>query len=174
MGVKIISRKYNNQFYSSGNFTDWLIGNVGDWQRLELTFEAFVDYKASPEESISVNKVDKTLKLNNGKAWKFYGFDIGDACIMSWVVMLDPGNTGSFTETPFVLNFNIQNLYGDTLEMDVDFDFGQWTLIPTDRGNVKVVDVKVETLKEPQGMKFRYSHIANENYQTSNLTSFID
>lgn len=174
MGVKVIERKYKNQFYPSTQSTDWLLGNVGDWQRLELTFEVTIEFNGTQSETISIDSTNNTLKLNNGKSWQSYGFDIGDACIMSWVVMLDPGNTGSFTETPFVLNFNIQNLYGDTLETDVDFDFGQWTLIPTDRGNVKVVDVKVETLKEPQGMKFRYSHIANENYQTSNLTSFID
>ena len=174
MGVKVIERKYKNQFYPSTQSTDWLLGNVGDWQRLELTFEVTIEFNGTQSETISIDSTNNTLKLNNGKSWQSYGFDIGDACIISWVVMLDAGNTGTFTETPFVLNFNIQNLYGDTLETDVDFDFGQWTLIPTDRGNVKVVDVKVETLKEPQGMKFRYSHIANENYQTSNLTSFID
>ena len=174
MGVKVIERKYKNQFYPSTQSTDWLLGNVGDWQRLELTFEVTVEFNGTQSETITLDSTNNTLKLNNGKSWQSYGFDIGDACVLSWVLMLDPENDGTFTETPISFSFNIQNLYGDTIETDTDFDFGQWTLIPTDRGNVKIVDVKVQTLKEPEGLRFRYSHIANENYQSSNLTSFVD
>lgn len=174
MGVKIISRKYNNQFYSSGNFTDWLIGNVGDWQRLELTFEAFVDYKASPAESISVNEVDKTLQLNNGKAWNFYGFDIGDVCTFDYILIEDADNDGTFTETPYSASFTILNLYGNIIEYSGTLDFHDFNIIPTDRGNIKITNVKIETDKAPQGMKFRYSHITNDNYQSKTLSSFID
>ena len=92
MGVKVIERKYKNQFYPSTQSTDWLLGNVGDWQRLELTFEVTIEFNGTQSETISIDSTNNTLKLNNGKSWQSYGFDIGDACIMSWVVMIDPEN----------------------------------------------------------------------------------
>ena len=78
MSVKIISRKYFNQFNTPADETDWLLGNVGDWQRLEVGIEVDIKFNASTQESISTDIDEKTLKLNNGKSWIDYGFDIGE------------------------------------------------------------------------------------------------
>lgn len=174
MGVKVVKRAYKNQFYQPSDTTDWLLGNVGDWQRLEVDVEVTIDFYASQQESVSVDAVNDSFKLNNGKGWQDYGFDIGDSVIFSYVLMTDDDNDGVFVEVPTVLNFNIINIYADTMEVDIDLDFGIYDIFPTDRGNVKIKDVKFETLKDPEGLKFRYSHLTNESYQSDNLSSFID
>jgi len=174
MGVKVIDRKYKNQFHENGENVDWLLGNVGDWQRLELTFEVTIEFKASSSETIAVNADDNTLKLNNGRSWQDYGFDIGDTILFFWDFLADPDNDGNYTETSHMLTFTAINMYGDTMETDADFDFGPYNLFPTDRGSVKIANVKVQTFKVPEGMKFRYSHITNENHESDNLNSIID
>ena len=174
MGVKVIERKYKNQFYPSTQSTDWLLGNVGDWQRLEVMFEVTTEFKGTQTETISIDSESNYFKLNNGKKWSEYGFDIGDVCNLTWILMEDYDNNGTFTETPFQFNFTILNIHGDTLESSTPIPLTQFNTVPTDRGNVKVVNVKLSTDKEPEGLKFRYSHISNEQYQTNNLASFID
>lgn len=174
MGVKVINRQYKNQFYPTTQETDWLLGNVGDWQRLEVTFEVTIDFFASQQESVSIDTINNAFILNNGKAWQDYGFDIGDNIVLTYLEMTDTDGDGTYTEVPVVMNFNATNIYQDTMEVDIDLDFGVFEIIPSDRGTLKIKDVKFETLKEPEGLKFRYSHISNADYQSDNLISFID
>ena len=47
MGVKIIDRIYENQFKPSST-TNWLLGNVGDWQRLTLDCRFAVEKVFTP------------------------------------------------------------------------------------------------------------------------------
>jgi hypothetical protein len=176
MGVKVTNRVYRNQFYPSSQETDWLLGNVGDWQQLRLTFEVTVDFKASTQETVSINVEEKTIKLNNGKSWSDYGFDIGDVVKFSYKRDVIDGNGDTDTNS-YVSNITITNLYDDTLEHDTLFTVDHLQsigIIPTDRGNEKIYNVKFESTKEPEGLKFRYSHITNENHESDNLNSFID
>jgi len=172
MGVKVINRAYKNQFHTSSEETDWLLGNVGDFQRLELDFEVSIDFFATQQESVSVDSLQNTFKLNNGKSWQDYGFDIGDSVVFSYLFIQieDDGNI----ETPVVMTFNIVNIYGDTMEVDIDLDFDQYDIFPTDRSTTKIKDVSFITLKDPEGAKFRYTHLTNENHESDNLVSFID
>ena len=176
MGVKIIKREYKNQFHSPTEKIDWLLGNVGDWCRLELEFEVSVEFKGSTQESINVDLEEKILKLNNGKTWFDYGFDIGDWIFLNYKRdVIDENGT---TTTTFSNNFQITNLYDDTLEMSQTVWTGQEFLnsavIPTDRGNEKIYNVKVYAQKECEGLKFRYTHLSNDDFDANTLRSFID
>jgi len=173
MGVKVVNRAYKNQFHTSSQETDWLLGNVGDFQRLEIDFEVTIDFYATQQESVTVDALQDTFKLNNGKGWSDYGFDIGDNVVFSYTFTV-VNDDGTLNEIPVVMNFNIVNLYGDTMEVDIDLDFGIYDIFPTDRGNVKIKDVRFITLKDPEGLKFRYTHLTNENHDSDNLNSFID
>ncbi|MDB0602174.1 hypothetical protein PL373_13650 [Tenacibaculum maritimum] len=176
MGVKVINRAYRNQFYPTSQETDWLLGNVGDWQQLRVTFEVTIDFKASTQETVSIDVPEKTIKLNNGKTWSFYGFDIGDVVKFTYKRDVLDGN-GNTDTTSYIANLTITNLYGDTMEHDTLFTVDHLQsigVIPTDRGNEKIYNVKFESTKEPEGLKFRYSHLTNDNYQSDNLNSFID
>lgn len=174
MGVKVLSRKYKNQFHSTSEETDWLLGNVGDWQRLELEVEAKVEFFASTSETVSIDSTANTFKLNNGKKWSDYGFDIGDEVTLKWTITDDLDNNGTWLVYPQTFVFTIQNMYNDIIESQQDFDYGQWTIFPTDRGNIIIKDVRFSVEKEMEGLRFGYSHITNSNFQSPNLKSFID
>lgn len=173
MGVKVISRKYKNQFHNSSEQTDWLLGNVCDFQRLEVDFEVTIDFYATAQESVTVDELQNTFKLNNGNGWQDYGFDIGDSVVFSYTI-LTIDNDQNISEVPVVLNFNIVNIYNDVMEVDIELDFEQYDILPTDRGNIKIKDVRFLTLKEPEGIKFKYTHLSNENNESDSLNSFID
>lgn len=173
MGVKVLKREYKNQFYPTNETTDWLLGNVGDWQSLEVTFEAKVEFVGTSRDSVSIDNVANAFVLNNGRSWNEYGFDIGDDVVMSYTVVSVDEN-GS-TENSFVFNFKIVNLYKETMEIDEDFgNRFNVDLLPTDRGNLKYKDVLFFSTKEPEGLKFTYDHLRNDDYETDNIRSIID
>lgn len=174
MGVKVLKREYKNQFHPSTSKTSWLLGNVGDWQRLEVTFEAKVIYEATQTEPVTVDSKNDLFKLNNGRNWQDYGFDIGDTVTFSYVISEDPEGDGTFEDTGVQVTFTVQNIYKDTMEANVDIDTGNISIMPTDRGNFIIKDVSFEGEKEIQGIKFKYGLISNSNYNTGNLNSFID
>ena len=178
MAVKVIDRKYFNQFNDDIYYTDWLLGNVGDWQRLELTFEASVDFFPSQSESVTVDSVNNSFILNNGGKWSDYGFDIGDSVAIS-VELEATNDDGDTEEANFVGNVEIVNLYGDTMETDgvtsiFDAIIFNFDILPTDRGDFKVHNVSFSTQKEPEGVKFNYSHISNEDFESLDIRSFVD
>lgn len=176
MGVKITNRSYKNQFYPASQKTNWLLGNVGDWQRLEIDFEVLINFKASQQESVNIDVDNQIISLNNGKKWSDYGFDIGDTVEFTYKRDVTDGN-GNTNTTSHVANILIQNLYDDVMEHDTLFT-AQHILsigtIPTDRGSEKFYNVEFKVKKECEGLKFRYSHLTNEDYQSDNLASFID
>lgn len=175
MGVKTVNRKYKNQYHQPAVTTDWLIGNTGDWERLEIDVEVSIDFSASQTDSISVDSINDIFKLNNGKSWSDYGFDIGDNVTMTYEVWIDSNNDGNFTKTYQTKTFNILNLYGSSIETDLNVGlFDPYTMLPSDRGNNKILNVRFVANKEPEGLHFIYSHITNANYQNDNLSSFID
>jgi hypothetical protein len=174
MPVKVLKRAYKNQFYPASAETDWLLGNVGDWQRIEVTFEAKVEFEASQTETVTVDSKNDLFKLNNGRNWQEYGFDIGDTVTFSYVYAEDQDGDGEYNEIGVQKTFTVQNIYKETMESSTDIDLGNISVIPTDRGNIVIRDVKFESEKEIQGIKFRYSLITNANFNTGNLASFID
>ena len=97
MGVKVTNRAYRNQFYPVAQETDWLIGNVGDWQQLRVEFDVTIDFLASSSETVTLDNINKTIKLNNGKKWSDYGFDLGNSLQFDWTVSEDTNNNGTFT-----------------------------------------------------------------------------
>lgn len=172
MGVKVTNRAYRNQFYPATQETDWLIGNVGDWQRLEVEFETSVEFLASNQESVTADSLNDTFILNNGKKWSDYGFDIGDSVTVQYkrTVTLEDG---SIANAQAEHTWPIKNLYADTMEISGGFSY-PWEIMPSDRGTSKVTEVRFFSKKQCEGVKFSYSHLKNEDYQSDNLASFID
>ena len=173
MGVKIINRSYKSQYRAAAQDTDWLLGNVGDWIRLNLEIEVAVEMIGSVSNSVMINNEENTISLNNGASWSSYGFDIGDTVTMTYDEMEDANNDGTYVTTPVSLSIVISNLYGNVLEYISNYTFPQ-TMLPSDRGNLKWENLKFTTNSEPEGIKFKYTLLSNENYQSQVLSSFID
>ena len=58
MAVKITKRTYTDLFRPTET-TDWLLGNVGDWQKLVLQLEVGAEIIGSNSETVSINTEEK-------------------------------------------------------------------------------------------------------------------
>lgn len=174
MSVKVISRNYYNQFHTTSDPTNWLIGNVGDWQRVSILFEVAIEFIATNSETVSIDSLNNVFKLNNGKSWQDYGFDIGDEILFLYSYETDFDNDGEYSKDVRTETYNIKNIVGSKLEVEEDLNF-DFNIVPTDRGNIKIQGVRFSAPeKEPEGVKFRYSHLTNDAFDSGNLSSLID
>ena len=175
--VKVTNRIYN-EIFTSGT-TNWLLGNVGEWQTLKLECDVSIRFEATNSESIEINVTNKTLKLNNGKKWADYGFDIGQPASIILHHWSD-GNYDGYLSTSFM----IVGIYNDIMEVSAllywntpaatAYHVVVSETIPYNRGNSNVTDVEVKAWVEPEGARIMYQHIANSDSSSSTLTSIID
>lgn len=171
MGVRILKRSYGNSFApSTEEKPDWLIGNVGDWIRLNMEVEAGVDYIATQQAPVSIDKEERSIKIMNGKKWSDYGFDYGAEVSLTFKV-----DTDGVIET-FLIEFEIEQLFNDTLIYvdNPDMDDIPYDTIPTDRGTVRVYSVKFFDDREMEGVRLKYANINNSEVESHSLVSFID
>lgn len=176
MGVRILKRSYGNAFAPSGEEKpDWLIGNVGDWLRLNMEVEAGVDFLATQQNPVSVDKEERSIKLMNGKKWSDYGFDYGAQVSLTFKVDTTDANSVTTTET-FLIPFVIEQLFNDTLIYAQNDDMNDipYETMPTDRGTVRVYSVKFFDSREAQGIRMKYANINNSDVESHTLNSFID
>jgi len=173
MPVKIINRGYDGIFESGT--TDWLLGNVGDWQTLLLKVESSVDYIATQQEPIQIDYINKSFKLASGKTWGGLGFDNGMVATLEYLYSTDADNDGTFETNVLVTqNFSISNVFSSTMEVLQDIDGKEFDTIPNNYGTRKISQVKIYVDKLPEGCKIKYAHVVNENASSATLTSFID
>jgi hypothetical protein len=177
MSVKILNREYIN-LYAPANEQpkpDWLIGNTGDWIKLNIEVEAGVDFVASASEPLSLNAEEKSIKLMNGRKWGEYGFDINQDVKLSFFVTTMPEEGSAITES-FVLDLHIVNIFNDILVYEESGELSSfpYEIIPTDRGGLRVHGVKIFDEREMQGVRLKYANIQNSEIASHGLTSFID
>ena len=174
MGVKIINRTYSNQFKPSST-TDWLLGNVGDWQRLTLECRFAVEKIFTPFDTLTLLDPNKML-LNSGENWKDLGFDIG----MNITVAFDIAS--SSITLPISVPFTVVSILDNEMEVEhqngtplVTWDsFGGSPLPHPPEDNSRMINLRVFADIQPQGIKLDYSHITNSNAPSGNLFSHID
>ncbi len=179
MSVKILNRKYSNQFFEPDSTglrqrTNWLLGNIGEWFNLELEFQVDIDFVADMGNTVTVDNYENKFKLNNGKKWQDYGFDLGDEVTLTWVYEHDDNNDGIWGYDAHTIQFIITNIYDNVIETDTDIDFTPFSTIPANYGNKKITNVKFVVLKDIQGINFKYNLIDNNNIQSHSLHSIID
>ena len=184
MGVEILKREYTNIFRPQDNNINWLIGNVGTWQRLnlEVSFGVFIDFDTT--NTLFLDDPD-TMILTNGKSWNEYGFAENDEIVIEWIYR-DLSNPNNVIDYPNRVPAFGQQIFIDRIEDNKAFivdsggtpitTFGSQfsQILPVQRGDFAIVNVIVYTTKRPQGIKFTYGHLDNNNSQSNNLSSFID
>ncbi|NIQ13097.1 MAG: hypothetical protein GTO02_01405, partial [Candidatus Dadabacteria bacterium] len=97
MGVRETNRKYFNQFKPAST-TNWLLGNVGDWQRISLDIEYRVraDFPISSPLTITQPNI---LTLSSGN-WGELGFAVGQTVTLRFTYTdLTNGNVFPNTRT---------------------------------------------------------------------------
>jgi hypothetical protein len=112
MGVTVLKQEYKTQFKPSST-TNWLLGNVGDWQKLTLECEFVVEKFFSATDTITFDDPNRLI-LNGGQTWNELGFDVGMSCnIFYYVRVWTAGVPALFSNNiPFV----ITAIIGNTLE----------------------------------------------------------
>lgn len=188
MAVKVVNREYTEAF-TSGT-TNWLLGNVGEWQKLLLDVEASVIFEASDSETIDISSTNQTIKLNNGKNWADYGFDIGQVCRVVGHYIDTDGNW----DLDLTCIFTIVNIYNSIIEttpliwqsvtvpLPIDpsisatwpANFVGDQTWPYERAVYSFLNVRVFANVEPEGARILYTHLTNADYQNHQLPSIID
>lgn len=175
MGVKVIKREYSERYTT--NNVDWLLGNVGDWQKLYLDVEVGIDYFPTQAKPIEIDKINNSLILVSGENWGDFGFDAGMLCSLRWVKTTYDTN-GNPINTNDGINQPIANIYGSTLVFPSSFNlaaqFPGVDSIPTNLGNIKISDVYAFSTKAMEGVRVKFAHIPNANVDNGQLTSLID
>ncbi len=178
MPVNILKRTYKTQFKPTST-TNWLLGNVGDIQKLELECEFVVEKFFTPTDTVTLEDPN-ILILNGGETWKELGFDVGMDCTLFYIVRTWSG--GISTDASNFIHFTITGLLGDTLEMvklngsaqtTWGYQYGQ--IAPVNAGpDTDVISARVFTNVRPQGIDFTYGQITNSQAPSGTLRSIID
>lgn len=172
MGVKVLKRDYS-EIYTNGT-TDWLLGNVGEWQKLKIEFEAGVEYVTNQQNAVQIDHLLNAFILTNGESWGDYGFDIGMVIQLNFLLSFDTNNDGNFDLVfPAVRSFTILNMYGSTIEVDTPID-ASIDYMPTNQGSMKVSNLVFYSNVNFQGCKIDYVHTTNNDVESDLLTSLID
>lgn len=164
MGAEVTYREYRNRY--KPQTTDWLLGNVGDWQKLSLFVKFSVEIFFTDAESMEIINGGTGLKLNNGKNWSDYGFDLGDTINYEFDLVLASGTT-HYTGTRVI---NV--IQGDTITVAL---FSTSTSrFPYNNGNAEWRNARFWADKQPEGVHINYGHLQNADVDNANLSSFID
>lgn len=173
MALKITNRSYSEAF--TNGLTDWLLGNVGEWQDLELSIEVSIDYIATSAQPVQIDYINNAFKLSNGKSWGEYGFDNGMTLVFKYKFLQDTTGDGNFdTVQNIQQQFTITNVYGSIMEVSQPITVNEFDSVPINFGSKKISDVKFYVDRVPEGCRVKYGHLTNEDYKSTTLESFID
>lgn len=179
MSVKVLSRKTVTPFKPSSP-TTWMLGNVGDWQRLDLRCQFAVEKRFSTLSTLTVSDPNELI-INDGTFWRDYGFDVGMSCNFKFIVSVTD-SAGVITNYTNVITFVVGAVSGSSLFANDSagnpfttwgYNFGQ--VAPTQiSSDTEIGTVIVWSDVRPQGIKLTYGHPTNSQSVSGTLKSTID
>lgn len=173
MGVRVVERQYIDRFTNQP--TDWLLGNVGDWQKGIFTVEASVEYLATQQNPIQIDDLNNTFIIANGENWGDFGFDNGMTITVSYKLETDTNGDGNFDNVETISeSYNIENIFGNKMVVDKQINNSDFNQIPLNFGRKRTTDLIFFVDSEPEGVRIGYTHLTNATRDSANLTSFID
>ncbi len=172
MGVDVYGRDYENRYRAE--VVDWLLGNVGDWQKLTLTTRFAVEIKFTTQSILMVEGTSDMV-ITNGAGWSSYGFDVGDEINFEFRYRFYDTDGNLDVETMFTHTRNVTAINGVTMTVDgASLADGTFNTFPYNSNQVKADQVIVWADKRPEGAILTYGHIENADADSFNLSSFID
>lgn len=182
MPVIIKDRTYQSIFRPQDTNVNWLLGNVGVWQKLTVLCEFSVKLRFDTTNQLFIDSPN-VLTLTSGKSWNDYGFAQGDYVKLQWN-HVDTSGSQPVTWYNFIGSLTSPDLVVERIENEklyvVDssgnpLNFNLWSNIyPASFGNFSVADAVLTAISRPEGIRFRYGHIENSKFQNGDLSSFID
>jgi hypothetical protein len=173
MAIKILERLYS-EIYTDG-LTDWMLANVGEWQKLKLKCEVAIEFLGSQQSPIEIDYVNNAFIISSGSGWGSYGFDAGMVAVFSYKRSVDTTGDGEFDTISSVQRvYNITNIFDNTMEVEETIDVDGFDTIPTNFGSRKITEVLFYVSAIPEGCRITYGHITNNEFEAQQLNSFID
>jgi len=171
MPVKILSREYTNQFKPAST-TNWLLGNVGDWQKLTLQCEFATEIIFSIQETLTLQPPN-IMTLNSGKTWGELGFYVGANfdLIFDVLHLTNPPTTAPNNQLSPI---TITNINGSTIETAQTLAFPYGQILPIRNAEQEVFNVRIISYQNVEGIELAYDHVSNNNVASGNVISFID
>lgn len=172
MPVKILEREYTSIFRPQDTNINWLIGNIGVWQKLRLRceFEVAINFDTS---STLFMEEPNIFTLNDGSTWQDNGFEVGDSFEVKWATTKTDDGTTTVSTVTGVIN----EIDGATMQSS-NTTLGGGALIsniyPVQFSDKKIHSVFIRANKQPKGINFKYAHLTNFNLDSLNFSSFID
>ena len=178
MGVTILKQEYTNQFQPTST-TDWLLGNVGDIQKLSLDCAFAVKKLFTLDDSITPSGPN-ILILNSGANWKEEGFYVGLDFIFAYTAVVDSG--GTLTNYLESFSLTVISILGNKMEVAIQGGgtFAGWgdivgVVMPGTK-NADTINKNVIVYADviPQGIRLDYAQVENSQAPSGNIASFID
>jgi hypothetical protein len=167
MSVQITNRVSTNARAASGS-SNFLNGNVGDWQETILTVRVAVETKTTLSNQITVN-TDDTWTLSSG-TWESLGFAVGDAITGT----LNYTNSGTNTDLP--ISVNVTAISGNVMTVDAAIfaTIPASFIVPSTNGGYTLNWMEVRAAKGMNAAKVEYNQILNSQVGSPSLTSILD
>jgi len=179
MSVTILTEEFITPFKPASS-TNWQLGNVGDWLKLELTCQFAVEYRFSPLASLTISDPNELI-LNDGTNWRDHGFAVGMSCTLKFIVYQTNPN-GSITSTTNLITFVVGSVSGSTLYANDAFgspkttwgyNFGQIAPVMVN-SDKEIANVIVWSDARPQGINFTFGQPTNSQSISGTLASSLD
>lgn len=167
MSVKVTGRTSTNARASSG-YSEFLNGNVGDWQETTIFVDVACDFKTSLTKSVTVN-TDNTWTLSSG-TWSQLGFVPGD--VITGNLNTTTGGVNSNT----AISVTVLLISGSVMTVSAAI-FGAIPSsfsVPSTNGAYVLNYMDIICDKSFNGFKFEYNQILNSQLSTPSLVSLLD
>lgn len=170
MPVKILSRSTSSPFGGANNY---LVGNVGDWLRTTIEFEAGFYFKTNQTNPVTLT-YDGIIQRNSG-SWIDDGFEIGDSVDVYISYYLAPTNmviTAASTTTIDDLTDTEMTLNSSVFGLNYDVVYPSQAV----GGNpdITALYLEVKTDKTPEEIELQYNQFPNDDISTAPQDSIID
>ena len=170
MSVTITNRTYSNPFRAET--TDWLLANVGTWQKLAIEFSVTVEKQFSLSNLLQYERPNK-FTLSDGSKWSDIGLVVGDSISLE---ITDTDYSGAPVDTTTTYNMIVTALNNgvmltDAILGDIDIELA---FIPGRIDDIEYSNIVIYANKQPQEIDFFYNQLSNDDRQSNSLNSFID
>lgn len=171
MGINRLGETYY-QIDKPNTPTSWLIGNVGTWQRLTVSFEvgAFIEFSTS--NTLFMEEPNR-FTLTNGSKWNEQGFRVGATFVVGWEsVEISTGTVTQYSITGQIASIqdNVMISNNSTLGTGAQ----QSNIYPVQLADVKIYNVFIAANIVSESINFNYGHILNSQFENAPLNSIID
>ena len=179
MPTRVLNREYTNMYRPET--TDWLLGNVGEWQNVKIKTETGVYYEATKYQTLGV-EAPSTLQAGNGIKWNDQGFEVGDSITLEYVVTIDVQGATPI-DLPFSTSTTITSIQGTTMVIAYALALNFPPVLPyqtagvTSSGNsfqIYYTQIVLWADKKPDAVELFYMQNDNNSPDPSALQSLWD